>query len=481
MAIPTTNILHPSAIAGTQNLALVSGLQLLTPQYSKQYVQKYGDELFTWFLNGYGAMEQVKNREFFWFENRGKLMVAITTQDAIVAPAAGATVNIQLSVGDHYNAGTQTPLRVGETVVVASSNIEGEIIEITDTTANAFKFNVRPKQSTQAFVSGGSADLLAGEILIFGGDMDAGEASQSIEALNHLDQKYTNTYTEMRESWSETDLGGMTEIFYNSGVSGFDMPGGSPSGWSYFSYKELVMAEKRFANNVERKLMRGDVVTNTGLNGTNSVGTQGLIPKVLADGVTVTYTPGNLDIAKFHEIARVADVNGCAKQIMWLQDIYQNQDFSDGIFGEFPAGAFVWGKNEASEEAAVAYGTKNLYIDGYTLMAKKYNPFNTEYYAGKTPTVSDDYFANFGLLCPLGTSPKYPAKGEDNRTNIKNVTIMWSQPPAGGTIGNGIRVWQHGGGSRNPTSGTLTDNIEFATYRGLRVAAANQFIVLQKS
>jgi hypothetical protein len=53
---------------------------------------------------------------------------------------------------------------------------------------------------------------------------------------------------------------------------------------------------------------------------------------------------------------------------------------------------------------------------------------------------------------------------------------MYQQPPAGGTIGNGIRVWQHGGGSRNPTDGTMTDNIEMICYRGTRLAAANQFI-----
>ena len=50
------------------------------------------------------------------------------------------------------------------------------------------------------------------------------------------------------------------------------------------------------------------------------------------------------------------------------------------------------------------------------------------------------------------------------------------QPPAGGTFGNGFRVWQSGGGSRNPTDGTMVDQVHFICYPGLRVAAANQFV-----
>jgi hypothetical protein len=45
-------------------------------------------------------------------------------------------------------------------------------------------------------------------------------------------------------------------------------------------------------------------------------------------------------------------------QNTWLQDIFQSQDFDDGIFKEYPAGAFVWGTGTNSEEASIAYGTQ---------------------------------------------------------------------------------------------------------------------------
>ena len=220
--------------------------------------------------------------------------------------------------------------------------------------------------------------------------------------------------------------------------------------------------------------MRGDAVTNTGLLNSPTTGCVGFIPTIAANGETVNYTPGTLDIAKLHQITRIMDVNGCAKENIWLQDIFQRQDFSDGIFKEYPAGAFVYGTGEKSQEASVAYGFEEILIDGYLLKIKKYSPWNTEVQTGLTP--ANDYFRDFGVISPMGSVPD--AK---TYTPLKNITVMYQQPQRGGTVGNGIRVWPYGGGSTNPTDGTLVDKISMATYRGIRVAASNQFITVSAS
>ena len=475
--IPTSNILQPGAISNPYvNRQLISDLQLLTPQYYKQYVEKYGNEDFTWWLATYGGMEEVKNRNFFWFENRGKLMVGVQAAANVSGATANTAITITLASGDHYNSGTQSPLRVGETVRIASTNVEGQITSIPTTTANAFTFIVTPKKLGTSLTSAGQAStFLASDVLLFGGDMDAGEASSSINPLIHLDQQYNNNITEMRESWSASDLAEMTEVFYNSGASGAEMAGGAQAGTSYFTYKGLVKSNQRFINNVEFKLMRGNVVSNTALTASGTVGSQGIIPKILQDGETVGYTPGTLDIAKLHEITRIMDVNGCANENMWLQDIYQRQNFSDGLFKEYPAGAYVWGSNEKSQDAAINYGVDTLKIDGYMFKVKKYKQFNTEMTTGITPLT--DYFRNFGIICPQGET----RDAKDVTKAYKNITVMYQAPPKGGTTGNAIRVWQWGGGSQNPTSGTMTDNIETITYRATRVVAANQFIIVQAS
>lgn len=464
--IPTSNILQPGSISlSSQNRQLMVDLQLLTPQFYKKYTEKYGNEDFTWWLAAHSGMEEVKNQNFFWFENRGKLMPAVTVASTVAA-GVGSTITVTLAASDHYNNGTQSPLRVGETLRVASSNVEGKILSVDTTTPNAFTFTVRPLQSTQRFASAGGNSLLANEVLLFGGDTEAGEASTAVNPIINLDQRYDNNITEIRDGWSNTDLAQMADTFYEYPVSA-DM---AANGVTAFTYKGMYKTLVRFKNNVEAKLMRGDIQNNSGLS--NSVGTEGIIPKVVADGVTVGYTAGSLDIAKLHEITRIMDVNGAAKQCAWLSDVFQRQDFSDGIFAAYPAGAFVYGQGEKSKEASVAYGFQEIYIDGYLLSVKKYSQFNTEVTTGLTP--ENDYFRNFGLIYPMGET-------KDSRTaqTYKNITIMYQEPPKGGTIGNGIRVWQYGGGSPNPTDGTMTNQIGMITYRGTRVCAANQFIIVQ--
>ncbi len=471
--IPTSNISQPGVITTTSgiNRAIISGLQLLTPQFYAKYGQKYGSEFYNYFfqmLATYDGMEEVKNQNYFWFESKGKNQIAVTNLIAVSAPAAGATVNVSIPASQLYSSGTYSPLRVGETVYVASSNIGGEIM----TVPTPDTCTIRPKKSTQAFVSANSLDLLANEILIFGGLTDVGEASVAYTSQTHLDVKYDNNITEIRELYAATDLAEMTDIYYNSGVTGDVLGGVQQAGTSYFTYKSMVKTDTRYINSIESRLMRGDAVTNTAMiNSSNSVGTQGFIPKITTDGETVNYTPGTLDIAKLHEITRIMKVNGCAIQNTWLSDIFQNQDFDDGIFKEYPAGAFVWGTGSNSEEASMTYGTQNFKIDGILFQKKEYAPFNSEYTTGLTPSV--DYFRNYGIIAPNGQT--MDAK---NYTPMKNVSVMYQVPPKGGTTGNGIRVWPYGGGSQNPTDGTMTDNVAYITYRGLRVCLANQFVIV---
>ena len=470
--IPTSNILQPGAITvtGGVNRAIVSGLQLLTPQFYPKYGQKYGTELYDYFfqwLSTFDGMQQVKNQNFFWFESRGKNQLAVTNLTQVTTPAAGATVTVSIPASQLYSSGTYSPLRVGETVYVASSNIGGEIL----TVPTPDTCTIRPKKSTEAFVSAGSTSLLAGEILIFGGLTDVGEASTQYTSQTHLDVKYDNNITEIREEYQATDLAEMTDIYYNSGVTGDVINGIGQAGTSYFTYKSMVKTDVRYINSTESRLMRGDNITNTGLISSTSVGTQGFIPKITADGETVNYTPGTLDIAKLHEITRIMKVNGCAPQNTWLMDIYQRQDFSDGIFKEYPAGAYVWGQGSNSKEASVAYGCQELLIDGVLFQVKEYKPFNTEVTTGLTPT--NDYFRNYGIIAPNGTS--VDAK---DYTQMKNISVMYQEPPKGGTVGNGIRTWAYGGGSVNATDGTMRDSVSYISYKGLRVACPNQFVIV---
>lgn len=472
-AISVAKILQPGTISVAEGTtrAIVSNLQLLTPQYYNQFVEEFGPETWTWWLSTYGGMEEVDNRNFFWFENRGKLQIGIQAAADVTGATAGATITVQLAVDFHYDGGTSTPLRVGESILIASTNVEAQILAITSTTANAFQFTLRPKRSTDSLASDGEAStLLATDVLIFEGMADVGEASDSVTPQTYLTQRFDNDITEFHDTWGSTDLGGMTQVFIEGGASGSPISGGQTSGTSYFTYLGLSKASQRYVNNIERKLMFGNRVTNTGMLTNTSVGAQGFFAQIFEGGQTVGSTPGNIDIAYMHQLTRVMDVNGGVKRNMWMTDIFQTQDFSDGIFKELPAGAFVWGQGEKSEAAHLAYGFKSIDIDNYRFDVGKYRNLNSEAYVGLSP--ENDYFRNSGFICPMGEVPdaKTPSRV------YKNITVMAQQPPKGGSIGNGIRVWNHGGGSTNPTDGKMRELIEMVCYRSIRVCARNQFI-----
>ena len=312
--------------------------------------------------------------------------------------------------------------------------------------------------------------------MILGGITDAGEASSERVSQTHLDVRLNNNITVIREDYAATDFAEQSDVWYDSGVTGTALNNVTQSGTSFFTYKALVKTDRRFLNSIESKLMRGDQVTNTGLLNSPTTGCQGFISSVTANGETVNYTPGTLDIPKLHQITRIMDVNGCAKQNVWLQDIFQRQDFSDGIFKEYPAGAFVYGQGEKSKEASVAYGFQEILIDGYLFQVKKYSPWNTEVQTGLTPAT--DFFRDYGVIAPIGNNGAMDAK---SYTPLKNITVMVQEPQKianYGSVGNGIRVWAWGGGSLNATDGTLNDKISMVTYRGIRTAACNQFLIV---
>lgn len=482
MPIPTTGVPRPGAISlPAINYDLIASQQLLAPHFYKEYVRNFGEQDFTLWLKTFGGMEEVEGRDFFHFEDTGKLMVSFEVKTAVAAPAVGTTVTIAIATADHYDAGTKSALRVGATLKIASSGVEGKVLTVNKATANGHTATVRPILATAAFASAGSANLLVGDVLKDMSNADAGEASTNIDPLVSVDTRISNTTTTIREDWKATDRAEMEKVFYDYVEDGGFMSAGIKRGkQGAYTYKGLVETDKRFRNNVAFKLMFGSIQTNTGLN--PSVGTKGLVPEIVARGNAVTYSLGALGIAKLHAITAQMDVMGNPTQNQWLMDINQRQEIDDQLFAQYPAGAYVWGSGSASEEASVAYGFDNFKIDGYMLQLKKYAGFNTEVVYGKTP-ISDQY-ANFGIIMPQGeVNTKYSndSNGGVKRGKLKNVQVMYQQPMGGGTIANGVKVWEFGGNADVNQTGTLDHTVSLVTYQGCRCAGLRQFFTVSGS
>lgn len=484
MAISAGNITSPGAISiPASNYDLLVTQQLLAPHFYADYVRQFGEQDFTTWLSTFGGLEEVQGRDFFHFESQGKLMQSVLVATAIVTPAAGATVTITIAASDHFDSGNKSALRVGETVKVASSGIEGKIISTNKTTPGAHTANIRPLKAAQAFVSAGSANLLVGDVIKMMSNTEAGEASVNIDPLISLDQRVSNTTTTIREDWTATDRAEMEKVYYNYVEDGGFMSAGIKRGkQGAFTYKGLVDTDRRFRNNVAFKLMFGGKQDNTGLNA-GDVGTKGLVPEIQARGNAVTYALGSLNLAKLHAVTAQMDVMGNPVQNQWLMDIQQRQDIDDTLFTQYPAGAYVWGNGSASEAASVAYGFNSFMIDNYMLQLKKYAGFNTEVVYGKAPIA--DQFRNFGIVMPVGeVSTKYGnggSMGGVNSGRIKNIQVMYQEPLGGGTIANGVKVWEFGGNAEKNQTGTLNHTVSLVTMKAIRAAGLQQFFTVSGS
>lgn len=64
---------NPPVIANVDlTKSLIGDLQLLTPQFYKSYIDKYGSHDFAWWLNEIGKAKNQSGNEYFWFESNNK-------------------------------------------------------------------------------------------------------------------------------------------------------------------------------------------------------------------------------------------------------------------------------------------------------------------------------------------------------------------------------------------------------------------------
>lgn len=438
------------------NRSFMTGLDLLDRHYAKEFVEKFGAQNYHVVLALLGKSVRVEGRDFYHHESRGKLHSKINVNAQITAPAAGADVTVTLQAGDHFSSGTQSPVRVDEVVRVSTSGVEGKIVSVNKTTPNAHTATIRPLQSGQAFVSAGSANLLAGELLQFMGPTEIGERSTAPDPLVGLTEKITNTTTELRECWRQTDrsLIERTEFEWN--------------GRQFLKYKGTDETERRFLNNMEMKQMFGDIANNLGAVG-GSVGTQGVIPRVRIGGTTQTYTAGSLGIPDIQTLTRTALFNGAQKAFHGLCDIYQRQEFSNELFSQYGGGAVDYGSVGGNEELMISYGFKGIYMDGFSIFLKTYEPFSPEAVYGATPTTGTPEFRNFGLFIPQGEMVDPVSKNA--MPNIRLVYNAVEGDPL-------VKSWQTGAFATENKTEVAELAVHWQAYFGIEMMGSSQYIIL---
>jgi len=451
----------PSGIASSAtNRTLLNNLNIFDRSFEKNLVRIYGAENYAivQMALGNSVMEaKSDNRSFYHYEKRG-LHQSVTNNAAVVAPAAGAAVTVTLGTGSYYSSGTQSPIRVGEVVRVMTSGIEGQVTAINKGTANAHTATILPVVSTQAFVSAGSANLLAGEFLLLRGAVNIGEASTVLDGISPLLDRITNTTTEHRDDYTITDRADIEKNEVDFGNGNF-----------YYYYLAMDDMNKRYMNQAWFKMLEGVAIDNLGSYG-GSVGTTGVIPRVAAAGSTIQYTASTgPTLANIHTLTRTLNFYGGAGEYHWLQDIYQRQAVNDLLFGSYNNGAIRYASVGGNEEASVSYGFNSFSIDGYTFHFFLNNGFSPEAVYQINPGSQVPDKRNYGLLIPQKIN-------NDAKTGkqFPSFQVVFQEV-------NGQRVLTTETGMLAPSNKTTTaqKTISMLSYPGVRTFAANQYAIFQ--
>jgi len=454
--------------SSSTNRALLNDLNIFDRSFEKNLVRKYGAENYAIVQMALGnSVTEAKsdNRLFYHYEKRG-LHQAVSVKAAVVAPVAGADVTVTIGSSSastfandpsYYN--SALPLRPGEVVRIMTSGVEGQVVSVS-TGSYPLSAVIRPLVSTQAFVSAGSANLLASDFLLLRGAVNIGEGSTVLNGMSPILDKIENTTTEHRDDFTITDRASIEKNEVDFGNGNF-----------YYYYLAQDDMNKRYMNNAFFKIMEGVAVNN--ISGT--VGTTGVIPRVAAGGTTIQYTSGQFggvsgtDMSNMQAITRSLNFYGGSGEYHFLQDIYQRQEVNNLLFGKYANGAISYGSVGGSQEAAASYGFSSFMIDGYTFHFFLNNMFSPEAVYHINPGALTPEKRNYGLLIPQKIN-------SDAKTGkqFPSFQIVFQEV-------NGQRILTTETGMLAPQNKTTTANktLSMLSYPGVRVFAANQYCIVE--
>lgn len=431
------------------NKAFLSALAMgVDRSFTKELVDKYGAENYTYLLDLLGNKVKTENNTFYHGEKR-KRFGSVIVESITGGGSAGVDAVVTIEEASHYDSGTKSPGRVGEVVMWANNGRLGKITAVNTGTADAHVYTIKPLKAAEQFNPG------IGDFLLFQGMQHVGEASGAQTAAQPLIDKVSNTVTEIREDYEITDKAAMEKMEW------------SVDGNHYFRYFGTTEAEKRWLGHREDLLMFSVDVTNTGITSNGTVGTKGLLQQVIAGGSDIGYTGGSMSVVTdFQAVTRELEFNGANSEIHHLCDTYQYQELQSKLFTLYNNGAILWASAGGSKEVAAALGFSSYAIDAFNFHFKKYAGFQPEKKYGVVPATYA--YKNYGIMIPQGF-------GTDPLTSRRtpNIALRYQEIP---NIGE-INAYEYGGlATSNKTADQKLFNVIIGHY-GVQVQAANQCVI----
>lgn len=433
--------------------------------FTKTLIRKYGTEnymLVQMALGNTVDYDKTDNHTFYHYEKR-QLHSSFSVLADVTSATPGAAVTVKVGAADFYSSGTKQPARIGEKVLLDSSNIQGVITNVVVNGTSDVSVTIKPVQSADTFASAVGGKVAAGDLVLFRGATMVGEGSTKLTSQAPIWDKITNTITEHRDDFTITDIASMEkqEIMLIDGKP-------------YYYDVAVDDVNKRYMNDMFWQVMEGVAATNTGLTagtgGGVTNGSVGVIPKVQTSGSTIQYSASALGISDWQALARQLNFFGSPGEYHLLLDFYSKQNIDNFLFTTYKNtyGAATYESVGKSKEAAAAYGFDTFRMNNITFHMFTNPQFNTESIYKRSTTSSA--YRNFGLAIPQRINQD-PKMGE----SYPSFQIVFQKQPDGSRF----NTFESGGFANQNKTTTMERVFTMISYYGVRTYAPNQYGIFQ--
>lgn len=425
---------------------LISGLNIVNVHAANTFYDTYGWTPYTSLSELLGDDEKSDNKEFRWYQSHGRPMGFVTASaDVTVANSAAATITV--GAGSYSQSGNKSLPTLGGVFYNSRTGVNSRVSAVPNkTTPNAHTFVLTP------VVTGTNASVLAGDELLWRGQIYLGEASDKTETIIRNIDRYSNFCTEIRKDSTITDLADAEKIEFQI------------NGNYSFTYKQLrddnmaLMREKDFL------IFEGTQTNNLPYI---EEGSNGVIKQVQANGINMDYATWNL--ATFATIDRALNSVGAPKEYDILSDQSAMVEMQTSIFTEINNGGIVFAAPSGSR------GGYNLERDFQSLKIymRKYNFSNYGLFDEQTVYGSSGLGLRnrFSLFMPTGKTSSVRENG--STVTMPRFSVKY-QTPFGG---NKWHMGETGLFAPTPTSTKADYTHTTIGYFGARVIGAQQYLI----
>ena len=425
---------------------LISGLNIVNVHALEKFYETYSWKPYSSLSELMGNEEKSPNKQFFWYQSRGRALGFVTAA-ANVTVAASAPAVITVGAGSYSQAGTKSLSALGFVFRNSRTGVDSRVSAVPNkSSANAHTFQITP------LVTGQNASVLAGDELLGRGFLYLGEQSDKTDTILRNIDKYSNYCTEIRSDDTIGDLSDAEKVEFQI------------NGKYSYTYKQLQDTNLRLMMERDLLIFEGTQTPNIGYA---EEGSNGVIKQVQANGINMDYATWGM--AQFGTLDRALNSVGAPKEYDLLSDGSAFQEMQTSIFTEVNNGAVVYAEPGTRNGVDLNRDFKSL-----TIFSRKYNFSNYGLFDEQTLYGSSGLGTRnrFTLMMPTGKTSSFREDG--STITLPRFSVMYQTPF------NSNKWHMKENGLFSDGGGTRAEKIYTTIgYFGARVIGAQQYAIIK--